>query len=30
MMIIKNSEIIQLKCAQFMHADPIINEHTLF
>lgn len=30
MMIIKNSEIIQLKCSEFLHADPIINEYTLF
>ena len=30
MMIINNSEIIQLKCSKFMHADPIINEYTAF
>ena len=29
-MIINNSEVIQLKCSEFIHADPIINEYTAF
>ena len=29
-MIINNSEVIQLKCSEFIHADPIINEYTVF